>query len=76
MAKDKECINLEYLNLSCNKITRIQGLGTLEKLRMLYLDGNQIPKNIIEELGGFNYFEARDPRNFVKYCQQHSGMEL
>ena len=42
-------LELEHLNLSYNKITKIEGLGNLTKLIFLFLSNNEITK--IEGLG-------------------------
>lgn len=47
--------NLTHLHLQWNKITKIEGLEKLVKLKKLYLGKNQI--SVVENLEGLKYLE-------------------
>jgi len=62
---------LRVLDLSDNQITDVKGLGTLTNLRFLNLKDNQIPQKLLVDLGGLDQRgNAKNPQNFVEYCQQ------
>ena len=63
--------NVRKLDLSDNQITDIKGLETLTNLRFLNLKDNQIPQKLLVDLGGLdNRGNAKNPQNFVEYCQE------
>lgn len=47
--------NLTHLHLQWNKITKIEGLDSLTKLKKLYLSNNRI--SVVENLEGLRYLE-------------------
>ena len=60
--------NLRELNLHGNKISQIKGLGNLHKLKLLRIGNNQIPKKILDLLGGIDdKGYAIDVKRFVEY---------
>jgi len=62
---------LRVLDLSENQITDIKGLEALTNLRFLNLKNNQIPQKLLVDLGGLDQRgNAKNPQNFVEYCQQ------
>ena len=65
-------INLKRLDLGYNSISKISRLANLYNLEVLYLIGNQIEHNLIEELGGLDSMgRANEPQNFVESCRRN-----
>jgi len=71
--------NLKYIHhliLANNKISEISGLEYLKRLQQLVLEGNPLPKQLLDELGGVEYFagyqNVKKPYNFIHYCQRNS----
>ena len=66
-------INLDGLLLSINQIKEIKGLHNLTNLKVLTIHENQIPAELIEDLGGDYYHtepqSVNFPQRFVEYCQ-------
>ena len=64
-------VKVRVLDLSDNQITDIKGLETLTNLRLLNLKDNKIPQKLLVDLGGLDQRgNAKNPQNFVEYCQQ------
>jgi Leucine-rich repeat (LRR) protein len=61
--------NLETLDLGNNHIKIIRGLESLMTLKDLWIKGNDIDDNLLDQLGGIDSSGcAVEPLKFVEYC--------
>ncbi|HEC40686.1 MAG TPA: leucine-rich repeat domain-containing protein, partial [bacterium] len=70
----ENCVELEHIDFRYNKISKISGLGTLDKLEWLYLSEqeNNPLRVVLKELGKLSSVGyALEPQRFVLYSQQH-----
>ena len=71
----KNRMDLKELNIANNMLKDLKGLGHLGNLKKLKIDGNKIPRYLLEALGGIDddgY--AREPNKFVVYSKKRKEL--
>jgi len=71
----KNRMDLKELNIANNMLKDLKGLGHLRNLKKLKIDGNKIPRYLLEGLGGIDdEGYAREPNKFVVYSKKRKEL--